>query len=52
MEGTKGGADQVIVALGSAGSFTAVVDCLRAWLGRDRDRRIDVRWVENGAERR
>jgi len=49
--GAKGGADQLILALGSAGVFTAVVECLRAWLGRDRDRRIDVRWVENGAER-
>ena len=51
VEGAKGAVDQVIVALGSAGVFTAVVDCLRAWLGRDRDRRIDVRWVENGQER-
>jgi len=51
VEGAKGAVDQVIVALGSAGVFTAVVDCLRAWLSRDRDRRIDVRWVENGRER-
>jgi|SRR6266566_1759601 len=43
VEGAKGGADQLILALGSAGVFTAVVECLRAWLGRDRDRRIDVR---------
>jgi hypothetical protein len=49
--GAKGGIDQLIIALGSAGVFSAVVDCLRAWLGRDRDRRIDVRWTENGAER-
>jgi Effector Associated Constant Component 1 len=49
--GTKGAVDQVIIALGSAGAFGAVVESLRAWLGRDRDRRIDVRWVENGAER-
>lgn len=51
VEGAKGAVDQLIVALGSAGVFAAVVDCLRAWLGRDRDRRIDVRWVENGEER-
>lgn len=51
VEGTKGAVDQLIIALGSAGVFAAVVDCLRAWLGRDRDRRIDVRWVENGEER-
>lgn len=49
--GSKGAIDQMIVALGSAGMFTAVVDCLRAWLGRDRDRRIDVRWLEDGQER-
>jgi Effector Associated Constant Component 1 len=49
--GTKGGIDQLILALGSAGVFGAAVDCLRAWLGRDRDRRIDVRWTENGVER-
>ena len=50
VEGAKGAVDQLIIALGSAGVFAAVVDCLRAWLGRDRDRRIDVRWVENGME--
>jgi hypothetical protein len=49
--GAKGAVDQVIIALGSAGAFGAVVESLRAWLGRDRDRRVDVRWVENGAER-
>lgn len=51
VEGAKGAVDQLIVSLGSAGVFSAVVDCLRAWLGRDRDRRIDLRWVENGVER-
>jgi hypothetical protein len=43
--------DQLIIALGSAGAFQAAVDCFRAWLGRDRDRRIDIRWEENGVER-
>ena len=51
VEGAKGAVDQLVIALGSAGVFGAVVDCLRAWLGRDRDRRIDVRWTENGVER-
>jgi hypothetical protein len=51
VEGTKGAVDQLIIALGSAGAFQAAVDCFRAWLGRDRDRRIDVRWVENGVDR-
>jgi hypothetical protein len=49
--GAKGTVDQLVIALGSAGTFQAVVDCFRAWLGRDRDRRIDVRWDENGVER-
>jgi Effector Associated Constant Component 1 len=49
--GMKGTLDELIVALGSAGAFTATVECLRAWLGRDRSRRIDVRWDEDGAER-
>jgi Effector Associated Constant Component 1 len=49
--GAKGAVDQLIIALGSAGAFQATVDCFRAWLGRDRDRRIDVRWDENGVER-
>ncbi len=48
--GTKGTLDELIVALGSAGAFTAAVDCVRAWLGRDRSRRVDVRWEENGEQ--
>jgi len=51
VEGTKGTIDQIIIALGSAGTFQAAVECFRAWLGRDRDRRLDVRWDENGVER-
>ena len=51
VEGAKGAVDQLIIALGSAGAFTAAVECFRAWLGRDRSRRIDVRWEENGVER-
>jgi Effector Associated Constant Component 1 len=49
--GTKGTIDELIVSLGSAGAFTAMVECVRAWLARDRNRRIDVRWDENGTER-
>lgn len=51
IEGAKGTIDELIVALGSAGAFTATVECLRAWLGRDRSRRIDIRWDENGQQR-
>ena len=50
VDGTKGGVDELIVALGSAGAFTAVVECLRAWLRRDRNRCIDVRWDDDGTE--
>ena len=46
--GTKGAVDQLIIALGSAGAFQAAVECFRAWLGRDHDRRIDINWHENG----
>jgi hypothetical protein len=48
--GAKGGLDQLVVALGSAGAFGATVECFRAWLARDKDRRIDVRWDDNGVE--
>lgn len=51
VDGAKGTVDELVVALGSAGAFTAAVECLRAWLGRDRNRRIDVRWDEGGRER-
>jgi hypothetical protein len=50
VEGTKGGLDELVVSLGSAGAFTALVECVRAWLGRDRDRRIEIRWDDQGAE--
>jgi hypothetical protein len=49
--GTKGAVEEVIVALGSAGAFTAAVEFFRAWLARDRSRHIDVRWNEDGVER-
>lgn len=49
--GTKGVSAEIILALGTAGTFTATVECFRAWLGRDRSRRIDIRWDDNGTER-
>lgn len=48
--GAKGSLDQLIIALGSAGAFGAALDCFRAWLARDKDRRIDVRWDDDGVE--
>jgi len=50
VEGTKGGIDTVILALGSAGAFTASVEYLRAWLGRDKSRSLDVTWSAEGQE--
>ncbi|MGH9149319.1 MAG: effector-associated constant component EACC1 [Acidimicrobiales bacterium] len=48
VDGTKGGVAQVILALGSAGAFTAAVEYFRAWLGRDRTRRLEVSWEVDG----
>lgn len=49
--GAKGTVDQLIVALGSSGVLTAAVECFRAWLQRDKSRRIELRWDEGGVER-
>jgi hypothetical protein len=46
--GAKGTVDTVILALGSAGAFTATVEFLRAWLTRDRSRRLDLSWEADG----
>jgi hypothetical protein len=48
--GQKGMVETIIMALGSAGAFTAAVDCLRAWLSRDRTRRIELAWTVDGRE--
>jgi len=46
--GQKGGIESIIVALGSSGVITAVVDTFRAWLGRDRKRQIAITIERNG----
>jgi len=43
--GTKGGAEVVIMALGSAGAFTATLEMVRSWLGRDRSRTLDISYT-------
>src|SRR5262245_9947334 len=48
--GAKGMVETVIMALGSAGAFQAAVGCLRAWLSRDRTRRIELAWSVDGHE--
>jgi hypothetical protein len=48
--GTKGTVDTVILALGSAGVFTAAVECFKAWLSRDRSRRLELTVSVDGHE--
>jgi hypothetical protein len=50
--GTKGAVDSVILALGSAGAFSSAVTCFKAWLARDKSRRIVVTWTQDGQEER
>ncbi len=51
-QGTKGGPESLILALGSAGAFTAAVQFFRAWLGRDRTRRLDITWTDGDGVQR
>ncbi|MDQ6949616.1 MAG: hypothetical protein M3256_26055 [Actinomycetota bacterium] len=48
--GAKGEISNVILSLGSAGAFTAMAEYLRAWLGRDKNRSLDVSWTVDGEE--
>ncbi len=48
VDGTKGGVETVVLALGSAGAFTAGLEMLRAWLARDRSRRLDISYTIDG----
>ena len=36
VQDSKGAVEEIIISLGSAGAFTAAIQCLQAWLGRDR----------------
>lgn len=47
----KTGIESVVLALGSAGVISAVVEVLRVWLSRDRPRRVRLSWVQNGDRR-
>jgi Effector Associated Constant Component 1 len=48
--GKKGVVDSVILALGSAGAFSSAVACFKAWLARDKSRRITLTWTQDGRE--
>jgi hypothetical protein len=47
-QGTKGTIDAVILSLGSAGAFSAAVECWRLWLSRDTSRKITINWTRAG----
>jgi hypothetical protein len=48
--GAKGGGEiaTVIAAMGSAGAFTAAVTIFKAWLSRERTRRLRIKWNAHG----
>ena len=50
--GKKGGAETIILALGSAGAITAMVEVVKAWLGRDRSRSLKITSVDAAGGRR
>lgn len=50
--GMKGAVDQLILALGSAGAFTATVEMLRVWLARDRTRSLHAEWIDDTGTQR
>jgi hypothetical protein len=50
--GQKGAVETVILALASAGSVTAAVQCLRDWLTRDRTRVVEIAYTVDGREER
>lgn len=46
--GAKGALQAIVLPLASAGAFTAAVEVLKAWLGRDRSRSVKVTWSGEG----
>jgi hypothetical protein len=50
--GTKGSAETIIVALGSAGTFTAAVEFFRSWLKRDKSRSLEISFTDGDSERK
>jgi hypothetical protein len=46
--GTKGSVEAIVLALGSAGAITALVEVIKEWLGRDRSRRLVITKVNEG----
>ncbi|SDJ48636.1 hypothetical protein SAMN05444157_3601 [Frankineae bacterium MT45] len=50
--GMKGGLDQIILSLGSAGAFTTTIEMLRIWLARDRTRSLHALWTDDDGTQR
>lgn len=50
--GHKGGVETIILALGSAGAISAMVEVVKAWLGRDRTRSLKLTTVDEAGARR
>lgn len=48
--GHKGGVEALILALGSAGAFTAAIEIFKAWLSRSPDRVLTLTVVRDGKE--
>src|SRR5262245_25083982 len=52
VDGKKGGFEQIILALGSAGAFTVALGAFKAWLGRDQTRTVTVTAKIDGKEKK
>jgi Effector Associated Constant Component 1 len=50
--GQKGGGETIILALGSAGAISAMVEVIKAWLSRDRGRSLELTSLTDGQGRR
>lgn len=48
--GTKGGIELIVIALGSAGAFTAAVEFFTVWLRRDRTRSLEITHTVDGRQ--
>ena len=51
VEGRKGGIETIIVAMGTAGAFKAIVETFAHWLKRDRSRHIRLTTKQGDEER-
>ncbi|MEV7625236.1 hypothetical protein [Actinoplanes sp. NPDC089786] len=46
--GEKGVVETVLIALAGAGAFNGAFECLRAWITRDRTRRVEISYTVDG----